>query len=112
MTLDRTNCLALLAVLGIAMPGEIEELMERTLAKTRVVARTALDRRTIREADFDDVAQDAALRAWRCVPKWDSGRAGWLTYVGVIADTTVKEYRRKYAREPEKVPLEDCHDYI
>lgn len=112
MTLDRTNCLALLAALGAAESGEIEELMTATLAKARVCARTALDRRKIREADFDDIIQDAAVRAWKRLDKWECARAGWLTYVGVIADTMVREYRRQYAKKPVCVPLEDCHEYV
>ena len=110
MTLDKTNCLAMLANLGLASKDEVNELMEATVAKARTVARTALTRRRIRPDDFDDLIQEATIRAWKRIPQWEYERASWLTYAGLIADTMVRSYLRRYAREPHCIPLEEYYD--
>lgn len=91
--------LAAAARSGIATEAEQNRLAAMCLDYARLVISVHMRCGAIRAADREDVAQEAVIRAFRYLPRWDAHKARWVTYFARIVASSVGNQQRRYRKD-------------
>jgi len=96
---DSLQHLATLVHLGIASASQTNELAERSIRICIICVGRACKCGKIRKSDIDDVVQDAIIRAFKYIERWNAARSKWITYLSIITASSIGEQQRKYLQE-------------
>lgn len=84
---------------GRATEPELNRLAAMCLDYARVVISMHMRCGAVRAADRDDVAQEAVIRAFRYLPRWDAHKARWVTYFARIVLSAIGRQQRRYLKD-------------